>query len=97
MRWLIPRLPEFQRQHPSLELRIVTASTPAEQFRMGADLVLSGPSRQPGWVGSRFLAETYLPLLSPGLMKENPLRAPADLTQHTLLHAQRGAKCGRAG
>jgi LysR family transcriptional regulator, glycine cleavage system transcriptional activator len=87
MRWLIPRLPEFQRQHPALELRIVTASTPAEQFRMGADVVLSGPSHHPGWVGSRFLAETYLPLLSPGLMKEHPLRAPADLAQHTLLHA----------
>ena len=87
MRWLIPRLPEFQREHPALELRIVTASTPAEQFRMGADVVLSGPSRHTGWVGSRFLAEAYLPLLSPGLMKENPLRAPADLTQHTLLHA----------
>jgi LysR family transcriptional regulator, glycine cleavage system transcriptional activator len=87
MRWLIPRLPEFQRQHPALELRIVTASTPAEQFRMGADVVLTGPSRHPGWVGSQFLAETYLPLLSPGLMEENPLRAPADLAGHTLLHA----------
>ena len=87
MRWLIPRLPEFQRDYPGLELQIVTASTSAEQFRMGADVVLSGPSRQPGWVGSRFLAETYLPLLSPGLVKENPLRAPADLSQHTLLHA----------
>jgi len=27
MRWLIPRLPDFQRDHPGLELRIVTAST----------------------------------------------------------------------
>ena len=87
MRWLIPRLPEFQREYPLLELRIVTASTPAEQFRMGADVVLSGPSRQPGWVASRFLAEMYLPLLSPSLMQERPLRAPADLAQHTLLHA----------
>src|ERR1700759_2771342 len=34
MRWLIPRLPEFQRHHPGLEMLIVTASTPAEQFRM---------------------------------------------------------------
>jgi LysR family transcriptional regulator, glycine cleavage system transcriptional activator len=87
MRWLIPRLPEFQRGNPVLELRIVTASTPAEQFCMDVDVVVSGPSRQPGWVGSRFLAETYLPLLSPGLIKEHPLRAPADLAQHTLLHA----------
>ena len=87
MRWLIPRLPEFQREHSALELRIVTASTPAEQFRMDVDVVVSGPSRQPGWVGSRFLGEAYLPLLSPSLMKERPLRAPADLSRHTLLHA----------
>ena len=87
MRWLIPRLPEFQREHPALETRIVTASTPAEQFRMGVDVVVSGPARQPGWIGSRFLGEAYLPLLSPGLMKQRPLRSPADLAQHTLLHA----------
>ena len=77
MRRLIPRLPEFQQEHPALETRIVTASTPAEQFRMGVDVVVSGPARQPGWIGSRFLGEAYLPLLSPGLMKQRPLRSPA--------------------
>ena len=87
MRWLIPRLPELQREHPALETRILTASTPAEQFGMDVDVVVSGPARQPGWVGSRFLGEAYLPLLSPGLMKERPLRSPPDLAQHTLLHA----------
>jgi LysR family transcriptional regulator, glycine cleavage system transcriptional activator len=87
MRWLIPRLPEFQGTHPALELRIVTASTAAEQFRTEVDAVISGPSRQPGWTGRRFLGEARLPLLSPELMKERPLRAPADLAQHTLLHA----------
>ena len=87
MRWLIPRLPEFQREHPALETRIVTASTPAEQFRMDVDVVVSGPTRQPGWVGNWFLGEAYLPLLSPGLMKQHPLRAPADLGGLTLLHA----------
>ena len=87
MRWLIPRLPELQREHPALETRIVTASTPAEQFRMDVDVVVSGPARHSGWVGSRFLGEAYLPLLSPGLMKERPLRVPADLGRHTLLHA----------
>jgi LysR family glycine cleavage system transcriptional activator len=87
MRWLIPRLPEFQREYPALETRIVTASTPAEQFGTDVDVVVSGPARQPGWVGTRFLGEAYLPLLSPGLMKERPLRSPADLAQYTLLHA----------
>jgi LysR family transcriptional regulator, glycine cleavage system transcriptional activator len=88
MRWLIPRLPEFQRDHPSLELRIVTASTLAEQFRMDVDAVISGPSRQPGWIGKRFLAEARLPVLSPDLMEQCPLRRPVDLEQHTLLHAE---------
>ena len=88
MRWLILRLPEFQREHPALETRIVTASTPAgNRPAMGVDVVVSGPARQPGWVGSRFLGEAYLPLLSPGLMKERPLRAPVDLARQTLLHA----------
>jgi LysR family glycine cleavage system transcriptional activator len=87
MRWLIPRLPDFQRHHPGLELQIVTASAPAEQFRMDVDAVISGPSRQPGWIGNRFLGEARLPVLSPDLMKRCPLRTPADLEQHTLLHA----------
>ncbi|MGH7047829.1 MAG: LysR substrate-binding domain-containing protein [Stellaceae bacterium] len=87
MRWLIPRLPEFERAHPGLELRIVTASTPAEQFGMEADAVISGPARQSGWVGKRFLGEARLPLLSPDLAARCPLAIPADLARHTLLHA----------
>ena len=87
MRWLIPRLPEFQREHPGLELRIVTAGTPAEQFRMDVDAVISGPGRHSGWVGKCFLGEVRLPVLSPGLMAGCPLRTPADLERHTLLHA----------
>jgi LysR family glycine cleavage system transcriptional activator len=87
MRWLIPRLSEFQRDHPGLELRIVNASTSAERFRMEADVVISGPSSQPGWVGTRFMGEAMVPLLSPDLMTSCPLRAPRDLKRHTLLHS----------
>ena len=65
MRWLIPRLPEFQRDHPGLDLQIVTASTPAKQFGMDVDAVISGPWRQSGWIGKRFLGEARLPVLSP--------------------------------
>jgi LysR family glycine cleavage system transcriptional activator len=54
---------------------------------MDVDAVISGPSRQPGWVGERFLGEARLPVLSPDLMRECPLRTPADLDRHTLLHA----------
>jgi LysR family transcriptional regulator, glycine cleavage system transcriptional activator len=87
MRWLIPRLADFQQVHPGLELRIVTASTSAERFQMEADVVVSGPSPQPGWIGTRFLGEALLPLLSPELMSKFPLRRPEDLKRHTLLHS----------
>ena len=87
MRWLIPRLSDFQRDHPGLELRIVTASTSAERFQMEADVVVSGPAPQPGWVGTRFMGEALLPLLSPELMARCPLRRPQDLENHTLLHS----------
>jgi LysR family transcriptional regulator, glycine cleavage system transcriptional activator len=87
MRWLIPRLSDFQQDHPGLELRIVTASTSAERFQMEADVVISGPSPQPGWIGTRFMGEALLPLLSPQLLTKCPLRRPEDLEQHTLLHS----------
>ncbi|MBV9826477.1 MAG: transcriptional regulator GcvA [Alphaproteobacteria bacterium] len=87
MRWLIPRLSDFQRDHPGIELHIVTASTAAEQFQMDVDAVISGPVRQPGWTGKRFLGEARLPLLTPGLLRRLPIRRPADLGQHTLLHS----------
>ena len=88
MRWFIPRLPGFQRAHPDIDLRLVTASTAAEQFQMEVDVVLSGPARRPGWVGERFLGEARLPVLNPALMRRRPLRTPADLARHTLLHSE---------
>ena len=87
MRWLIPRLSEFQRMHPGLELRIVTASSSVERFAMEADVVISGPAPQPGWTGTRFMGEALLPLLSPELAAQYPLQAPEDLRRHTLLHS----------
>jgi LysR family glycine cleavage system transcriptional activator len=87
MRWLIPRLSDFQRDHPGLELRIVTASTSADRFQMEADVVVSGPSPQPGWVGTRFMGEALLPLVSPELVAKCPLYRPEDLKHHTLLHS----------
>jgi LysR family glycine cleavage system transcriptional activator len=54
---------------------------------MDVDAVITGPTRQPGWVGKRFLGEARLPVLSPDLMRKCPLRTPKDLERHTLLHA----------
>src|SRR5258707_3655181 len=71
-----------------IEVRLITASTAAEQFQMEADIVLSGPARRPGWISERFMGEARLPLLSADLMTRRPLRRPADLARHTLLHSE---------
>jgi LysR family glycine cleavage system transcriptional activator len=61
MRWLIPRLPAFQRDHPEIEVRLITASTAAEQFQMEADIVLSGRRGGPGGLASASWARRGYP------------------------------------
>lgn len=40
MRWLIPRLPAFQQQHPQITLHLVAAGGPVDFARSGIDLAL---------------------------------------------------------
>ncbi|WP_248918651.1 LysR substrate-binding domain-containing protein [Pseudomonas entomophila] len=40
MRWLIPRLPRFQAEHPDLQLHLVAAGGPVDFARAGVDLAL---------------------------------------------------------
>ncbi|QUG77829.1 LysR family transcriptional regulator [Erwinia sp. E602] len=40
MRWLIPRLPSFQQQHPDITLQLVAAGGPVDFTRSGIDLAL---------------------------------------------------------
>src|SRR5260370_20712998 len=65
MRWLMPRMPELQREHPPLETRIVTAITPAHQLGMDVDVVVSGPAPVPGGDGRRLRGEGDVPEYSP--------------------------------
>lgn len=88
MRWLIPRLPAFQEAHPDVEVRLVTANTPAEHFRADVDVVIHGPVTHRGWTGEPFLGEARLPIVSPQLLKRRPIKSAADLAAHTWLHAE---------
>lgn len=40
MRWLIPRLPAFQRRHPRLDVRITTSSGPVSQIEEPFDVAI---------------------------------------------------------
>ncbi|MDP1233146.1 LysR substrate-binding domain-containing protein, partial [Klebsiella pneumoniae] len=46
-----------------------------------------GPGDYPGLTVDRLMTETVLPVCAPSLMDgEHPIRKPADLMRHTLLH-----------
>ena len=40
MKWLIPRLPDFKRQYPSVQVQLLTAGGPIDFTRSGVDLAI---------------------------------------------------------
>ncbi|WP_341678021.1 transcriptional regulator GcvA [Niveibacterium sp. SC-1] len=87
LRWLIPRLARFQQAHPEIRLQLANANGRPETLIADCDLVIAGgPRRIAGLTGQEFLAEARLPVCSPQLLARLPLRKPADLSRHTLLH-----------
>lgn len=100
-RWLIPRLAAFCSAHPGIDVRMATTAamldfSPHEfhvSIRCFHEGTLQAMSRRRDWDGVahvRFLPETKFPVCSPQLLKrrDKPLKKPADLRHHTLLHAR---------
>lgn len=99
-RWLVPRLARFTAAHPNLELHIasrpsmidgrdegVHASPPEAPLDSPTAMIRFGDGRYPGSRVEEVFAASYVPICSPRLMNgPRPLRAPADLRHHTLLH-----------
>ena len=87
-RWLLPRLPEFNAKHPEID-GLIAASHEVEDFSSGRyDLAIRyGGGRYPGLKTIRLMPDYLMPLCSPRLLEgAHPLRRPADLAHHTLLH-----------
>jgi LysR family glycine cleavage system transcriptional activator len=88
LRWLIPRLSQFQRTNPAVEIRLTTSNVPLTQIVEPFDVAIrGGPEARPGFVGRPFLTERRIPVCSPKLRERAPLAVPGDLTGHTLLHS----------
>ncbi|MBV8657283.1 MAG: transcriptional regulator GcvA [Burkholderiales bacterium] len=88
MYWLLPRLTAFQREHPEIELRLTTSDRDISRLDAPFDVAIRrGPGDWPGYIAKPFLDEWELPVCSPKLLAQTPLRCAADLANHTLLHA----------
>ncbi|HXZ49736.1 MAG TPA: transcriptional regulator GcvA [Usitatibacter sp.] len=98
-RWLLPRLGRFTGAHPQIELHVASRPAmidgleapvaPAAEAPEGSPVVMVrfGGGRYPRARVDELFRAVYVPVCSPKLLRgEHPLRAPADLRLHTLLH-----------
>lgn len=86
--WLIPRLGNFTRAHPEVDVRISAETRVLDLERDGLDLAIRhGPPTLAGEGAIKLFGERVFPVCSPKLLKDpkRPLREPADLRHHVLL------------
>ena len=87
--WLIPRLENFRARHSSTDVYVLADDRVVDLGRGDVDLAVrympdaTAPER-----AIRLFGERMLPVVSPRILKRGkpPLRKPADLAHHVLLH-----------
>lgn len=90
IRWLVPRLARFHAQHPELSVQISTPYETPNFDEEGVDIAVCYGERPlpPDIACERLFGEVLVPIVSPAIAAgSNPLRAPADLANHVLLHS----------
>ncbi|GGF01076.1 transcriptional regulator [Aliidongia dinghuensis] len=89
-KWLVPRLIPFHEAHPDIEVRISTTMRPVDFRAEGIDLgIRYGTGRWPGLRADWLMQDSWFPVCSPALLQgTKPLRTPADLANHTLIHVE---------
>jgi LysR family transcriptional regulator, glycine cleavage system transcriptional activator len=86
LRWLIPRLRDFQVRHPQLDVRIFTSYRETDFLREDVDVAIRLGDDWPGLNCDYLFSSEIFPVCSAALLTDRPLRSAADLAAHTLLH-----------
>lgn len=87
--WLLPRLEGFHERYPDLDVRISASPQLTDFAEDEVDIgIRYGPGDYEGLTAEKLLSEQIAPLCSPRLLQgARPLRTPADLRHHQLLHS----------
>lgn len=86
-RWLLPRLPDFYRRYPELELDLRTGTALTDFNRDDVDLAVRyGPGGWSGVHAEKLMDEDIFPVCSPGYAGGKLPRTAQDLLSCTLLH-----------
>jgi DNA-binding transcriptional LysR family regulator len=94
--WLIPRLTAFTRAHPGIDVRLDATLDNRDLAAEGFDLAIRYAKVASLGAGTKLFEEAMVPVCSPRLVAELalPLREPADLAHHTLLHIAMDSDAG---
>ena len=83
--WLSPRLAEFLRENPAIQLKQFGVSN--KGISEGTDVgVKWGSGHWPNLDAEPLMTVSYTPICSPQMLADGGLAAPDDLTRHHLLH-----------
>ena len=101
-RWLMPRLADFARREPKIDVRVVSSSKMVDAGALDSATLVGnfdlrsessgveihlGAGDYPGYRADKLFSVSTIVVANPELVQGKPgLREPADLAQHTLLH-----------
>ena len=88
LRWLLPRLANFQEQYPHIDVHLSTASRKLRYIGNAFDVgVRSGREQAAGVRSEMLMTDRRLPACSPNILRGRPIATAHDLRRHTLLHS----------
>jgi DNA-binding transcriptional LysR family regulator len=85
--WLVPRLNDFVRLHPGIDMRLAATNEIQELQREGIDLAIRYCTPKAAGEGAvRLFGELVFPVCSKPMLAGRKLRSPQDLSGFVLLH-----------
>ena len=85
--WLVPRLAEFRRLHPEIDVRISADNEIRDMERDGIDLAVRYCTHKAAGDDAVWLfGERVFPVCAKSLVAAGELESPKDLSRHVLLH-----------
>ncbi len=85
-RWLVPRLGNFLKAHPEIDVKLTTTDRMVDFAREDVDAAIRhGDGTWPGLDSWRVICPVYTALLNPRLIKDQTLEKPIDLQRLPLL------------
>ena len=78
--WLLPRLPEFYRRHPRIQIMLRTRSTPFNLLEANVDLAINMSFvNWPGTIADPLVTTSVVVVCSPEFKQRHGLKCPEDL------------------